>query len=82
MFNYIKMNEIHRDHLIPGELYFIECLTQIGNGEIIKNTNTKMMAGFFHHYEVINSYVGPWVSISMSWFPLHIDNILYLICFL
>ena len=76
------MNEIHRDHLIPGELYFIECLTQIGNGEIIKNTNTKMMAGFFHHYEVINSYVGPWVSISMSWFPLHIDNILYLICFL
>jgi len=30
------MNEIHRDDLIPGELYFIECLTHTGNGEIIK----------------------------------------------
>jgi len=28
-----------------------------------------MMAGFFHHYEVINSLVGPWTSISISWFP-------------
>jgi len=63
------MNEIHRDNLIPGELYFIECLTHKCSGEIIRNVNISMMVGIFNEYNVVNSVGGQWISTLFSWFP-------------
>ena len=63
------MNEIHRDNLIPGKLYFIECLTHKCSGEIIRNVNISMMVGIFNEYNVVNSVGGQWISTRFSWFP-------------
>jgi len=63
------MNEIHRDNLIPGELYFIEYLSSTDFGEIKKNSHVPIMAGTFNNYILVNSVAGQWRSTAFSWFP-------------
>lgn len=58
------MNEIHRDNLIIGKIYYIVCLTDDVNGNLIPNKLIPKLIGTFlkHQYCYDNDFYFPFFT--------------------
>jgi len=65
------MQEVVRENLMPGKLYYIECLTKDLNNNIIKNKNLSIMVGIFKNLKTNSQeFFYPWSEAVFDWFDV------------
>jgi len=65
------MQEVLRENLVPGKLYYIECLTEDVNNNIIQNKNLSNMVGIFKSLKIVYpGIVAPWNAAVFDWFDV------------
>jgi len=65
------MQQVIREKLIPGKLYYIENLTHDVSYNLIKNTNLSIMVGIFKKLDLVSSdIVMPWNAAIFDWFDI------------
>lgn len=66
------MEEVDRENLIVGKLYYIQCLTTdingSGNGDLIPNKKVSLNAGVFIKLESVLFGDSQWNSAIFDWF--------------
>lgn len=65
------MQSIDREDLIPGKLYYIECLTDADDHYLIPNINIPIMVGFFKGFKPVYPWgLLKWNSAVFDWFEI------------
>jgi hypothetical protein len=65
------MQEVPRENVTPGKLYYIECLTEDLNNNKIKNQTLSNMVGIFKSIKIIYpEIIAPWNAAVFDWFEI------------
>jgi hypothetical protein len=65
------MLQVAREDLIPGKLYYIECLTEADDHYLIPNITLPIMVGFFKGFKPVYPLEGAtWNSVVFDWFEI------------
>jgi len=65
------MNHVDRNYLVPGKLYYIECMTQDIQNNIIPNVGISIMVGIFVNLIPKYTYNGAfWNAAQFKWFDV------------
>ena len=65
------MNHVNREDLVPGKLYYIECMTQDLQSNVIPNVGISIMVGIFIGLKPIYTFSREvWKEAQFKWFDV------------